>query len=171
MHPTASQLRDIPDFPEPGVIFKDITPVLADHTAFGRVVDDMAAPFRDRAITHVVGIESRGFILGAPVALALGAGFVPVRKPGKLPADTIGVDYSLEYGTASIEIHRDAVGPGDRVLVVDDVIATGGTAAATVSLIERLGAEAVALSAYVELTFLDGRSRLGDLPVHSLVRI
>ena len=171
MHPTAALLRDVPDFPEPGIVFKDITPVLADHTAFAQVVADLAAPFADAGITRVVGIESRGFIIGAPVALSLGAGFVPVRKPGKLPALTSRVEYSLEYGTDAIEIHRDGLTPGDRVLVVDDVIATGGTAAATLELVRGLGADAVGFAAYVELTFLDGRARLGNIPIVTLVEI
>ena len=171
MHPTAALLRDVPDFPEPGIVFKDITPVLADHTAFAQVVADLAAPFADAGITRVVGIESRGFIIGAPVALSLGAGFVPVRKPGKLPALTSRVEYALEYGTDAIEIHRDGLTPGDRVLVVDDVIATGGTAAATLELVRGLGADAVGFAAYVELTFLDGRARLGNIPIVTLVEI
>jgi len=171
MHPTAALLRDVPDFPEPGIVFKDITPVLADHTAFAQVVADLAAPFADAGITRVVGIESRGFIIGAPVALSLGAGFVPVRKPGKLPALTSRVEYSLEYGTDAIEIHRDGLTPGDRVLVVDDVIATGGTAAATLELVRGLGADAVGFAAYVELTFLGGRARLGNIPILTLVEI
>jgi adenine phosphoribosyltransferase len=171
MHPTAALLRDVPDFPEPGIVFKDITPVLADHTAFAQVVADLAAPFADAGITRVVGIESRGFIIGAPVALSLGAGFVPVRKPGKLPALTSRVEYALEYGTDAIEIHRDGLTPGDRVLVVDDVIATGGTAAATLELVRGLGADAVGFAAYVELTFLNGRARLGNIPILTLVEI
>jgi adenine phosphoribosyltransferase len=171
MHPTAALLRDVPDFPEPGIVFKDITPVLADHTAFAQVVADLAAPFADAGITRVVGIESRGFIIGAPVALSLGAGFVPVRKPGKLPALTSRVEYALEYETDAIEIHRDGLTPGDRVLVVDDVIATGGTAAATLELVRGLGADAVGFAAYVELTFLNGRARLGNIPILTLVEI
>lgn len=171
MHPTASLLRDVPDFPEPGVVFKDITPLLDDAAAFGMVIRDLAAPFATEGVTHVVGIESRGFIMGAPVALELGAGFVPVRKPGKLPYETVSQSYELEYGSDTIEMHVDAVGPGNRVLIVDDVIATGGTASATLELVRRQGAEVVGIAAYVELTFLDGRSKLPDVPIVTLVEI
>jgi adenine phosphoribosyltransferase len=171
MHPTASLLRDIPDFPEPGIVFKDITPVLDDASAFARIVVDLAAPYQDAGITHVVGIESRGFIVGAPVALELGAGFVPVRKPGKLPAETVSVSYDLEYGSDTIEMHADALEAGDRVLIVDDVIATGGTAAATLQIVRGRGAEVVGMAAYVELGFLNGRAKLGDLPITTLVVI
>lgn len=171
MHPSAELLRDIPDFPEPGIVFKDITPVLDDSSAFARVVVDIAAPYQDIGVTHVVGIESRGFIIGAPVALELGAGFVPVRKPGKLPYDTVSVTYDLEYGTDTIEMHTDAVGPGDTVLIVDDVIATGGTAAATLHLVRERGATVVGIAAFVELEFLDGRSKLDGVPITTLVTV
>ncbi len=171
MHPTASLLRDVPDFPEPGVVFKDITPMLDDAEAFGTVVRDLAAPFADQGVTHVVGIESRGFIMGAPVALALGAGFIPVRKPGKLPYTTVSQSYDLEYGSDTIEMHVDAVGPGDRVLIVDDVIATGGTASATLQLVRSRGAEVVGIAAYVELSFLNGRDHLDDVPIVTLVHV
>lgn len=168
-HSSIHLIRDVADFPKPGIVFKDITPVLADPVAFTQVISDMAAPYASSGITHVAGIEARGFILATPVADRLGAGFVPVRKPGKLPAKTSSVSYDLEYGTDELELHFDAVKPGDRVLLVDDVIATGGTAAAAVQLIQSLGAEVVALSLYIELAFLGGRSRLGDVPVDALV--
>ncbi len=167
-----SLIRDVPDFPEPGVVFKDITPLLADHRGFQAVVEALAAPGRDArgevVVDKVVGIEARGFILAAPVALALGAGFVPVRKAGKLPGETHAASYSLEYGEATLEVHRDAFEPGDRVLLVDDVLATGGTAAATRGLVADCGAEATALAVLIELSFLNGRDRLGDLPLHAL---
>lgn len=168
-HSSIDLIRDIPDFPKPGIVFKDITPVLADGRVFRTVVADMAAPFGADDVTHVAGIEARGFILATPVADRLGVGFVPVRKPGKLPAEVRSVAYELEYGTDHLELHADAVGPGDRVLVVDDVIATGGTAAAAIELIESLGATVVGLSVYVELAFLNGRDRLNGTPLASLV--
>ena len=155
-----THVRDVPDWPEPGVVFKDITPLLADPDAFAAAVAALAAPFEDRGITKVVGIEARGFLIGAPVALHLGAGFVPARKPGKLPGLTASEAYALEYGTDRLEIHADAIGAGEQVLVVDDVIATGGTAAATVRLVERLGGTVVGLGFVIELSFLGGRSRL-----------
>jgi adenine phosphoribosyltransferase len=167
-----SLVRDVPDFPEPGVTFKDITPLLADHRAFQTVVSALADAGRDAAgqvvVDKVAGIEARGFILAAPVALALGAGFVPVRKVGKLPGETHAVSYALEYGEATLEVHRDAFGPGDRVLLVDDVLATGGTAAATRELVEQNGSTAVGLAVLIELSFLAGRAKLGDLPLHVL---
>jgi adenine phosphoribosyltransferase len=163
-------IRDVPDFPEPGVMFKDITPLLADHDGFSAVVRALAEAGRDGAgnvvVDKVVGMEARGFILAAPVALALGAGFVPVRKAGKLPGATHAVSYALEYGEATLEVHRDAFAAGDRVLLVDDVLATGGTAAATRDLVEQCGAHVVAFAVLMELGFLDGRSGLGDLPLH-----
>jgi adenine phosphoribosyltransferase len=164
------RIRDIADFPQPGVIFRDITPLLADPVAFGYVVDGLADPFRSAAIKKVVGVEARGFIVATPVAERLQSGFVPVRKAGKLPWQTAQITYDLEYGTDSLEVHRDAFDPGDRVLIVDDVLATGGTAAATIELVESLGATVVGLSFLIELTFLDGRSRLADRPVESLIR-
>ena len=157
-----SRIRDVPDFPKPGIMFKDVTPLLADPQAFRHVVDVMTAAFRDERIDKVVGIEARGFILAAPVALACGAGFVPARKAGKLPAARQGVSYELEYGSETIEIHTDAFAPGDRVLIIDDVLATGGTAAATVELVESLGGEVVGLTFLIELGFLDGASRVPD---------
>ena len=168
-------VRDVPDFPEPGVVFKDITPLLADHDGFTAVVEALAAAGRDEtgapAVDKVVGMEARGFILAAPVALTLGAGFVPVRKAGKLPGPTHAVSYSLEYGEASLEVHQDALTEGDRVLLVDDVLATGGTAAATHELVQRCGADVTALAVLLELSFLPGRETIGDLPLHSLKRV
>jgi adenine phosphoribosyltransferase len=162
-------IRDIPDFPKPGIVFKDITPVLLDADLFGRAVRAMAAPFGGEGVTHVAGIESRGFILGAPIALELGAAFVPIRKPGKLPALVERVDYALEYGIDALEVHRDALGAGHRVLLVDDVLATGGTAAAACEVIERLGAEVVGCSLLMVLSFLAGQGRLGDRRSSALV--
>lgn len=153
-------IRDVPDFPEPGIVFKDITPLLADAAAFDRAIDLIAGPWRNHGVSHVVGIESRGFIVGSPVAARIGAGFIPVRKPGKLPWSTVGRNYDLEYGTDRLEAHEDAVGPGDRVLVVDDVLATGGTAAATIALAGDLGATVVGLGVLIELGFLGGRARI-----------
>lgn len=168
-------IADVPDFPEPGVMFKDITPLLADHTGFAAVVDALAAAGRDEAgatrVDKVVGMEARGFILGAPVALALGAGFVPVRKVGKLPRKTHQVSYSLEYGQATLEIHQDAISPGEQVLIVDDVLATGGTVSATRGLVESCGGRAVAVSVLMELGFLAGREVIGDLPLHALLTV
>ena len=155
-------LRDIPDFPKPGIVFKDITPVLADGDAFAAAVADMAAPWRAAAPDAVAGIESRGFVLGAALALALGCGFVPVRKPGKLPAKTLAQDYQLEYGSDRLEIHADALPAGARVLVVDDVLATGGTLRAATALLRRQGADVVGAGVLVELAFLRGRERWDD---------
>lgn len=166
---------DVPDYPEPGVLFKDITPLLADHDAFTAVVTALASAGRDGdgnvIVDKVVGMEARGFILAAPVALALGAGFVPVRKAGKLPRATHAVSYALEYGEATLEIHQDAIAPGDRVLLVDDVLATGGTAAATRKLVESCGGVAHAFSVLLELTFLPGRDAVAGLPVTALGRV
>jgi adenine phosphoribosyltransferase len=162
-------VRDIPDYPKPGIVFKDITPLLGNAEAFAAATDAMTAPFREAGITHVVAIESRGFILGGPVARALGAGFVPVRKPGKLPSATRREEYELEYGTDALEIHADAYGRGARVLVVDDVLATGGTAAATCRLVEALGATIVGLSFLVTLSFLPGAERLNGRNVSRVI--
>ncbi|SED28116.1 adenine phosphoribosyltransferase [Nocardioides exalbidus] len=166
---------DVPDWPEPGVTFKDITPVLADHHAFSAVIDALAAAGRDDhgnvAVDKVVGMEARGFILAAPVALALGIGFVPVRKAGKLPRAAHAVSYSLEYGEATLEVHRDAIAPGERVLLVDDVLATGGTVVATRELVERCGGVATGVAVLMELGFLDPRKVTGDLPVSTLLTI
>ena len=164
-----SHIRDVPDFPEPGISFKDITPLLADGPAFAAVIDALAAGHG--AIDKVAGIEARGFILAAPVACRLGAGFVPVRKQGKLPGPVHAQSYDLEYGTATIEVHTDAFGPGDRVLLVDDVLATGGTAAASVELVRRCGATVEAVVVLLELGFLDGRARLPGVPVQALMAV
>jgi len=158
----SSLIRDIPDFPKPGVGFKDITPVLAHPTALGSIIDLLAEPYAEAGITVVAGIEARGFVLATPVARALNAGFIPLRKPGKLPYETVSESYELEYGIDSLEAHIDAAGQGDRVLIVDDVIATGGTAAAAVSLLGQLGATVVGLAVFIELAFLDGRSALAE---------
>ena len=163
-------VRDVPDFPKPGVGFKDITPLLADADAFGDVVRYLAACAAG-PVDVVVGIEARGFILGAPVALALDAGFVPVRKAGKLPGPTIGASYELEYGTAAVEVHPETIPPGSRVLIVDDVLATGGTAAATASLVAEAGGTVVGLAFLLELEFLSGRSALNGYHVESLVAV
>lgn len=156
-----SLIRDVPDFPKPGVVFKDITPLLRSPEGFRDAVSALAAT-APAPIDVVVGMEARGFIFAAPVALELGAGFVPVRKPGKLPSDVISETYALEYGTEQLDMHTDAIQPGQRVLVVDDVLATGGTVAATAALIKRLGAEVVHVSVLMELTFLEGRDRLAQ---------
>ena len=165
----SARIRDVPDYPQPGVIFKDITPLLADGQAFRAVVDVLAGSYGP--VDKVAGIEARGFILAAPVATRLGAGFVPIRKRGKLPGATFAEDYQLEYGTATIEVHTDAFDPGDRVLVIDDVLATGGTARATADLVRRAGAQVAGLTVLLELSFLHGRDRLADLPVTSLITV
>jgi len=168
-------ILDVPDFPEPGVLFKDITPVLDDHEAFTAVVQALAARGRDGSgatvVDKVIGMESRGFILAAPVALALGAGFVPVRKAGKLPRETHAVTYDLEYGSATLELHADAIAPGDRVLLVDDVLATGGTAAATRELVERAGGVVTGFAVLIELAALHGRDAVPGLTVTSLLTV
>ena len=165
----AKLIRDIPDFPKSGILFKDITPVLGDAAAFQEVIDCFVAQAQGRSPDVVVGIESRGFLFGAPVALALGIGFVPVRKIGKLPAETIQEEYALEYGTAIVEVHRDALRPGQRVMIVDDLLATGGTAAAAANLVEKLGGEVAGFSFLIELAFLSGRNALSGYDVHSLL--
>jgi len=162
-----AHVRDVPDYPKPGVLFKDITPLLGDAEAFGDVVEAMAATFGP--VDKVVGIEARGFILAAPVAYEIRAGFVPVRKQGKLPSATFAQEYDLEYGSAVLEVHQDAFQPGDRVLIVDDVLATGGTARATASLIQRAGAQVVGVAVLMELSFLKGREVISDLEVRSLL--
>ena len=162
-------IRAIPDFPIPGILFRDITPLLKDTQGFRRAIDLFVERFSGRGIEHVVGIESRGYIFGAPVAYAIGAGFIPVRKPGKLPYEKLSEEYALEYGTNSLEIHADAVRRGERVLVVDDLLATGGTAAATGRLLTRLGAEVEAFAFLVELKDLGGRAKLGDAEVVAFV--
>ena len=162
-------IRDIPDWPRPGVTFKDITPLLADPYAFAYVIDNLAAPFAGEPVSKVLGIEARGFVVGAPLARRFNAGFVPVRKAGKLPWRIEREEYELEYGTDLLEIHADAVHPGERVLIADDVLATGGTAAATIRLVERLGGVVIGCAFLLELGFLQGRNRLVDQDVHSLV--
>ena len=164
-----ASIRDVPDFPTPGVVFKDVAPLLADARLFARATEALAAPFASDGITHVVAVEARGFIFGAPVAQRLGAGFVPVRKAGKLPWKTERIEYALEYGSGVLEIHRDGCGPGMRVLVVDDVLATGGTAAATAALAERLGAKVAGIAVLIELTFLHGRDTLGGRRLEALI--
>jgi adenine phosphoribosyltransferase len=162
-------IRDIPDFPQPGVVFKDITPLLANGPALAWCVKALTDPFADRSIDKVIGVEARGFIVAAPVAVRLGAGFVPVRKAGKLPWNVQIENYELEYRVDSLEIHRDALQPGERVLIVDDVLATGGTAAATDRLARALGAEVAGFGCIIELAFLGGRGKLDDLEIVSLL--
>jgi adenine phosphoribosyltransferase len=162
-------IRDIPDFPRPGVVFKDITPLLADADALAACVDALAEHFAGSGVDKVFGVEARGFIVAAPVAIRLGAGFVPLRKPGKLPWKAEAQEYQLEYGTDRLEVHADAVVPGERVLIIDDVLATGGTAGAAVALAARLGAHTVGFACVVELTFLGGRGKLPGLDVVSLL--
>ena len=162
-----SRIRDIADYPQPGVMFKDITPLLADPVALAAVVSALASGHD--VVDKVAGIEARGFILAAPVALQLGAGFVPVRKQGKLPGPTYAQSYDLEYGSATVEVHQDAFAPGERVLIVDDVLATGGTGSATAELVRKAGAEVAGIAVIMELSFLDGRSRLPDAAIRSLL--
>ena len=162
-------IRDVPDFPSEGILFKDITPLLADGPLFERVTDWMVERYRGDRPTHILGIESRGFLFGAPVAHRMGAGFVPARKPGKLPWETTRVEYALEYGTDALELHRDAFGEGDRVMIVDDLLATGGTATAACELVRTLGAEVAGVCVAIELSFLEGRKRLGDERVDALI--
>ena len=164
-----SLIREVPDFPKPGVLFYDITTLLKNAQAMTTISDELTAYYGDRRITKVVGIESRGFIFGGVLAHRLKAGFVPVRKPGKLPADCFEVKYSLEYGANSLAIHRDAIEQGERVLIVDDLLATGGTAAATLTLVRQLGGEVVGLDFLVELKGLQGREKLVGYPVHSTI--
>lgn len=163
-------IRDVPDFPKKGIIFKDITPLLADASAFEATVDALASPRLGSRVDLVAGVESRGFIFGAAVAARLKAGFVPIRKPRKLPAATISETYELEYGTDTLEMHADAIRPGQRVLLVDDLLATGGTARAAAAMIRRLGADLAGIAFVIELEFLKGREKLTGLPVTSLVR-
>lgn len=165
-----AHIRDIPDFPQPGILFRDITPLLGEPAAFRAVLDTMEREARERDAAAIVGIESRGFVFGAPLAERLGLPFVPVRKPGKLPAKTVLQAYDLEYGTDRVEMHADAVEKGERVLIVDDVIATGGTALATARLVESLGGEVVGFGFIIELTFLPGRAKLAGYQVESLIR-
>lgn len=165
-----SLIRAIPDFPIPGILFRDITPLLGDRAGFKALIDLFVEPYRDAKVDYVVGIEARGYMIGAPVAYQLGAGFVPVRKPGKLPGKTYTEEYALEYGTNALQIHADAVGHGHRVLVVDDLLATGGTIAATLRLLEKLGANVVGTAVLVELEALNGRAALPGVEVRSFIR-
>ena len=162
-------IRDIPNFPKPGIVFKDIMPLLADATALHQAVDDLAAWAEPREVDIVVGAEARGFILGAAIAREIGSGFVPARRPGKLPPETIGATYALEYGENTLELHPETIKKGDRVLIHDDVLATGGTVEAIAGLVESLGAEVVGVAFIIELTFLDGRERLQKYDLHSLI--
>lgn len=164
-----SLIREVPDFPKPGILFYDVTTLLKDAKAFSAIADEIAAYYQGKGIAKVVGIESRGFIYAGVLAQRLGAGFVPVRKPGKLPADSFEVKYSLEYGSNSLAIHRDAISTGERVLIVDDLLATGGTAVATVALVRQLGGEIAGLDFLVELKGLEGRQKLSGYPVHSTI--
>lgn len=165
-----AKIREIPDFPKPGILFYDITTLLRDPPAYREAVQLMLEPYRGQRVDIVVGMESRGFIFSAPMAIELDAGFVPVRKLGKLPAETLSVEYALEYGSNTLEIHRDAIEPGQRVLVVDDLLATGGTVQGTIELIEQLKGEIVGLAFLVELEFLNGRERLAGRPITSVIR-
>ena len=162
-------VRDVPDFPQPGIVFKDITPLLADEIAFSSVIDLIVVHFGRGNVDKVVGIEARGFILASPVAYHFGAGFVPVRKKDKLPWHTESEEYELEYGTATLEVHRDGVDPGERVLIVDDVLATGGTARATARLVERIGGKVVGIAFLIELGFLKGRQKLDGYDLFTLI--
>ena len=169
--PLKALIRDIPDFPKPGIVFKDITPLLADPSGLALAVEVMANPFRRDRVDLVVGAESRGFIFGTAIAQALSCGFVPIRKAGKLPGATMAQQYDLEYGTDTIEIHADAVSPGEHVLVLDDVLATGGTAAAAALLLQRLGATLAGHSFLLELSFLDGRAKLGGARIETVIEV
>ena len=162
-------IRDVPDFPMQGILFRDVTPLLRDPRGLSQVVDILAERYRGERIDAVAGIESRGFLFGAPLAVALGVGFVPIRKLGKLPADKISREYALEYGTNTLEMHRDAVRPGERVVLVDDLLATGGTARAAAELLEAQGAKVVETAFVIELAFLNGRAALEGRPVHALL--
>lgn len=163
-------IRDIPNFPKEGIIFKDITPLLKDAEAFKEAIDKMIEYYRDAEFDYIAGIEARGFLIGAPMAIKMGKGFIPIRKPGKLPADILSKDYDLEYGSNRIEIHRDAISPGDRVLIIDDLLATGGTIAAAVELIEELGGQVAGIGFLYELSELKGRDLLTGYDVFSLMK-
>ena len=167
-------IESIPDYPKPGVVFKDITPLLADPEGFEAVVQALADPYRSVGVTKVMGAEARGFMLGAPVALELGAGFVPARKPGKLPREVVSQEYDLEYGTAELQVHSDSFGSGDKILIVDDLVATGGTMEAQIKIIEQMGAELVGVACLMELEFFHPRdilARVTDKSLHSLVKV
>jgi adenine phosphoribosyltransferase len=165
----AQLIRDVPDFPQPGILFKDITTLIKNGPAFRQIIGALLERYRGAEIDRVVGVESRGFIFACPLAYELGAGFVPVRKPGKLPADVIRTEYQLEYGSNVLEVHRDAIEPGQKVLIVDDVLATGGSAAATAKLVEELGGEVMGIAVVIELAFLNGRERLGGYDLHAVM--
>ena len=169
MSDLSSHIRTVPDFPKPGIGFKDITTLLKNGKALRQSVDELAEKFTGKKIDKIVGIESRGFIFGTAIAYKWNIGFIPVRKPGKLPAETISQEYELEYGTDKIEIHKDAISPADKILIVDDLLATGGTAAATVELVKKLGGDIQGIGFLIELTFLNGRQKLGDYEVVSLI--
>lgn len=162
-------IRDVPDFPRPGIIFKDITPILSDPAVFSEVINGLTARYQSMRIDKIAAMESRGFIFGAPLAANIGAGFVPLRKFGKLPFDTVSETFNLEYGTETLEVHTDAIKKGERVLIIDDLLATGGTAEASARLVRRIGGEVVEMAFVVELKFLDGRRRLSGIPVYSMV--
>ena len=165
----ASLIRDVPDFPKQGIVFKDITPLLSDAAGLRAAIGAMTDPYRDAGITKIAAAEARGFLFGVAMAIELGIGFVPVRKPGKLPSATHEATYELEYGTDTVQLHQDAVGADDRVLLIDDLLATGGTMAACIDLVRRTGADVVGCSFLIDLTFLDGRSRLGDVRVETVL--
>ena len=165
-----ARIREVPDFPKPGILFYDITTMLKDPAAYRESIDLLTAPYRDRKVDIVVGMESRGFIFSAPMAYQLKAGFVPVRKLGKLPAETVSVEYALEYGTNTLEVHKDAITPGQKVLIVDDLLATGGTVNGTIDLVRRLGGDVVGLAFLVELLFLKGREKLRGHDIHSVIQ-
>lgn len=170
MNELEALVRDIPDFPEKGVVFKDITPVLGDPKAFASLISALSEPFQDMGVTKVAGIEARGFTLATPVADRIGAGFIPLRKPGKLPYETVREEYELEYGIDALEMHTDALFEGEKVLLVDDVIATGGTAAAAIRLLRHLGADVVAFAVFIELIFLGGSEKIDNVPLHALLK-
>lgn len=170
MDAITAHIRDIPDFPSPGVTFKDITPLLRQPLAMRQAVQAMIQPFQDHPVTAVAGMEARGFVFGALAARELNVGFIPLRKPGKLPHDTHSIDYDLEYGSASLEIHRDAIGTGDRILIVDDVLATGGTALASCKLVEKLGGDVAGCVFLLEISVLQGRQKLHAYALHSLIQ-
>ena len=165
-----AQIREVPDFPKPGILFYDITTLIKQPKPFAEVIDLLVEPFTGTKVDVVVGMESRGFIFSAPMAIRLDAGFVPVRKLGKLPAETISVEYALEYGTNTLEVHKDAIAPGQKVLIVDDLLATGGTVLGTIDLVKQLKGDIVGLSFLVELRFLKGRARLGGYDIHSVIQ-
>ena len=170
MEEIRNAIRDIPDFPKPGIIFKDITPILKDPALFGKTIDIFVEHYRDRGVSAVVSIESRGFIFGSVLALKLGVPFIPIRKKGKLPYKTVTATYELEYGTDSVEMHEDALNPGDNVLILDDLVATGGTAKATAELVEKVGAKVLEIAVVIELAFLNPRQKLAGYDIFSIVQ-